>query len=112
MKKISDRFSKKVLFLDHQNNFSLGSTSTTFTIWHYKKDKKTPNGVEFKTKIKLEEHFWFWRRFPKMMSLLPRSVKFAARANVHISKCLSKVKKFINDDHQDNNIVFWFNLAS
>jgi hypothetical protein len=46
-----------------------------------------------------------------MVSLLLMSVKFATRANVHISKCLPKVKKFIEDDHQNDNIVFWFDLA-
>jgi len=74
----------------------------------------TPNEVKLKRKSKYEPKLLVW------IALSEKGVSKhyiapsgqAVNEDVYISKCLVKLKKFIDEAHKNDDIVFWPDLAS
>ena len=87
--------------------FPLSKTNLSCNAGYYTSDPDaTPNDVKLKRKSKYEPKLLAWIVRERSLKTLRRSFLSL------ISKCLAKLKKFINEVHKNDEIVFWPDLAS
>jgi hypothetical protein len=108
-------FRKKFVIIDDESYFHLSNTELSGNAGYYSSDcEATPNEVKLKRKGKYEPKLLVWIALSKKgvskHYIAPSGQ--AIDADVYISKCLVKLKKFINVVHKNDDIVFWPDLAS
>ena len=108
-------FRKKIVIIVDESYFPLSNINLSGNAGCYTSDPDaTPNDVKLKRKRKHEPKLLVWvALFENGVSkhyIAPSGE--AVYKEVYISKCLVKSKKFINEVHKNDEIVFWPVLAS
>ena len=108
-------FRKKIVIIDDEVIFPLSNINLSGNARYYTSDPDaTPNEVKLKRKSKYEPKLLVW------IALSEKGVSKhyiaplgqAVDKEVYISKCFVKLKKFINETHKNDEIVFWPDLAT
>jgi len=114
-RQLVELFRNKIVIIDDESYFHLSNTELLGNAGYYSSDPDTtPNEVKLKRKSKNEPKLLVW------IALSEKGVSKhyiapsgqAVDEDVYISKCLVKLKKFINEVHENDEIVFWPDLAS
>ena len=108
-------FRKKFVIIDDESYFGLSNTELSANAGFYSSDiNQTKNDVKLKRKGKFEPKLLVWIAFSEkgisQHYIVPSGQ--AITEDVYISKCLTKLERFIIDVHENDNIVFWPDLAS
>ena len=96
-------FWKKIVMIDDEAYFPLSNTNLSGNAGYYTSDPNAmPNEVKFKRKSKYEPKLLVWVALSKkgVSKHYIASSGQAVDKEVHISKCLVKLKKFINEVHK------------
>ena len=114
-RKLVSLFRENFVILDDESYFHLSNTELSGNAGFYTSDiNTTPNEVRLKRKGKFEPKLLVWVAF-SMKGISRYYIVPSGQAidqNVYISKCMSKLEKFIENFHKNDNIVFWPDLAS
>ena len=114
-RKLVSLFRKKIIIIDDESYFPLSNSELSGNAGFYTSNlDATPNEVKLKRKSKYEPKLLVW------IALSEKGVSKhyiapsgqAVNEDVYISKCLVKLKKFIDEVHKNDDIVFWPDLAS
>jgi hypothetical protein len=103
------------LILDDEKYFTLGGNSSSNRQYYTTDPKTTPPNVKFKKKKKYEEHLLVWMAVSSkgISSIYTHRSKLAINQGPYLNECLRKrLLPFINKHHQNDNILFWPDLAS
>lgn len=114
-RKLVSIFRKKIIIIDDESYFGLSNTELSSNAGFYSSNtSETKNDVRLKRKGKFEPKLLVWIALSeKGISnhfIVPSGQ--AITADVYISKCLTRLEKFIEVVHKNDNIVFWPDLAS
>lgn len=105
-----------VLILDDEKYFSLTCSNRDENKGFYTDTiESSPDLIRFIPKAKFEQKVLVWCAISiKGISQvhIQSSKGPAINADVYIEKCLKKVKRFIDSHHQNDEILFWPDLAS
>lgn len=110
-------FSKDTfIILDDEKYFTFANHTLSGNAHFYTDDiTGTPDNVKFAGKEKFEPKILVWIAIStKGLSapLIRRIGAPAVNADVYITKCLPKLKSFIDLHHSNDNYIFWPDLAS
>lgn len=108
-------FREKTIILDDESFFTLSNSDLSGNAGFYTSNiQQTPNDVKLKRKSKFEEKLLVWVAFSKkgisQHYIVPSGQ--AINEDVYINKCLTKLERFITKFHENDEIVFWPDLAS
>jgi len=114
-RKLVSLFRKKCVIIDDESYFGLSNQELSTNAGFYSSDlNKTENEVKLKRKDKFEPKLMVWLAFSEkgisQHYIVPS--RQAVTENVYISKCLSKLESFIQKVHENDDIVFWPDLAT
>lgn len=104
------------LILDDEKYFTFAWSSGDQNAGFYTDDiKNTPENVRFAAKCKFESKVLVWcaisvRGISRLY--IQDSKAPAINCDTYINKCLTLLKRFIDEKHANDNIIFWPDLAS
>jgi transposase len=106
----------KVIVMDDEKYFTFSNSTNTGNNGFYTSDfQNTPDKVKFAGKDKFEKKVLVWCAISSAGISEPFIGHVrgeAVNADVYISKCLPKLKTFIQLNHINDDFVFWPDLAS
>lgn len=106
----------KVLVMDDEKYFTFSNSSDVANQRYYTSNKQTtPDKIKLIQKSKFEPKILVWaaisnKGVSELYIQTSRSV--SVNADIYISKCLTKLVKFIKKHHTGQNVIFWPDLAS
>ena len=108
-------FSKKVIILDDESYFGLSNSELSGNAGFYSSEPdETPYNVKTRETAKFQPKLLVWIALSEkgVSSHYIVPSRQAINGEVYVSKCLPRLVAFIKKVHNDDNIVFWPDLAS
>lgn len=107
---------EKVIILDDEKYFTFANSSISGNDGFYTDDySTTPDKVKYKGIAKFEPKLLVWCAISSagVSEAFIGTVRGqAVNADIYIAKCLPKMEKFIELNHNHDDVVFWPDLAS
>lgn len=106
----------KIIIMDDEKYFPLSNAETPGNAGFYTRNVvDTPDEIKYKTKAKFPEKVLVWCAISEVGVSRPYIGHVrgeAVNSNVYTQRCLPKLLEFINLHHQNDDIMFWPDLAS
>lgn len=106
----------RIIILDDEKYFTLSNSEIKGNDGFYTEDfHAAPDNVKFKRKAKFEDKILVWCAISSAGASQPYVGHVrgeAITAGLYIQRCLPKLLRFIHDHHNNDEIMFWPDLAS